>query len=408
MGINRGRRVTSMRSWGTVVVAMISSGVFVLGVLWGYPPFSAFRPTSTVLSLDQGPGCHALGISGNAEWDRYSSDEYVQALRETRALGAGRVRIGANWGEIETEPGRRRWEALDERVRIARQAGLDPLLVLQTVPSWVTIPSGPTSPEHLRLAEGFGDFAHAVAARYGDDVDAYEVWNEPNLPRFWPEPDVTHYLEFLRAAYGAIHRADPGATVITGGLAPAPDANGSIAPLTFLQRLYDLGGREYLDAIGMHPYSYPEMPSGTSVWNTFRSLKDVKRLMASRGDWGKKIWITEYGAPTGGSNGVSPDAQAAMIVEAYRLAAEDPMLGPVFVYTMIDGGAPKWDPEFHFGLYYVDQTPKPAVRALQDAVVDCPVRDYDAEVPPPAGPHPGDSLPSAPGAGSMQLPGLGS
>ena len=47
------------------------------------------------------------------------------AFTPARALGAGRVRIGANWGEIETEPGRRRWDALDERVRIARQAGLE-------------------------------------------------------------------------------------------------------------------------------------------------------------------------------------------------------------------------------------------------------------------------------------------
>lgn len=376
------RRTSLGRSWGTVLVAMASSAVLVFGILWGLTPFTAFQPTAAERPLGAGPACQSLGISGNAAWDQYSSIEYARATQATRDLGAGRVRIGANWGEIETSPGRHDWSALDDRVNKAREAGLAPLLVIQTVPSWIDIPVGPTSDAHLRIAEQFGTFSHAVAARYGRSVDSYEIWNEPNLPKFWPTPDVGHYMEFLKKAYPAIHRADPGATVITGGLAPAPDARGSIAPLTFIKRFYDLGGRNYSDAIGMHPYSYPEMPSGPSEWNAFRALNDVKRHMAGRGDSGKKIWITEYGAPTGGASGVKPEAQAAMIVEAYRLVVADPSLGPIFMYTLVDGGAPQWDSEYHFGLYYADLTPTPAVRALQDAVADCGSTDGPGQNPP--------------------------
>lgn len=365
------RQISAVRAWGTVVTAMLSSAVVVLGILWGYAPFGALRPSATVISLaDQAP-CQNIGMAGNAAWDSFSPEEYGLATEATREIGMGRVRIGANWGEIERIRGHRDWTELDMRIERARDAGLRPLLVIQTIPEWLSIPSGPITDEHRRFAAEFGEFAGAVADRFGHEVDDYEIWNEPNLHKFWPDPNVEHYVELLKAAYGEIHAADGDATVITGGLAPAPDGPQTIAPLTFLNRLYDLGGGDYSDAIGMHPYSYPELPSGNSEWNTFRSLTDVVDLMVSRGDGRKQVWLTEYGAPTGGSSGVSPQRQAEMVTEAYELATANRSIGPIFIYTLIDGGAPTWDSEAHFGLYYTNQSPKPAVAALQDAIRTC-------------------------------------
>ncbi|GLB62311.1 hypothetical protein NCCP2495_01890 [Dietzia sp. NCCP-2495] len=364
-------RVSPLRSWGTVVISMVSSVVLVLGILWGYAPFDSLRPTSEVTSMAHQEPCEIIGMAGNAQWDDFSDAEYGEAIRTTREIGMGRVRIGANWAEIETSPGNYDWSELDMRINHARNAGLQPLLVIQTVPGWITPPSGPITDEHRQFAAKYGDFAGAIADRYGNDVNEYEIWNEPNLHKFWPNPNVEHYVKLLKAAYGRIHAADPHATVITGGLAPAPDGSQTIAPLTFLDRLYELGGGDFSDAIGMHPYSYPELPSGDSEWNTFRSLTDVVNLMATHGDGDKKVWLTEYGAPTGGSSGVSPKLQAQMVAEAYELAAAHRSIGPIFIYTLIDGGAPNGDPERYFGLYYENQTPKPAVAALQDAISNC-------------------------------------
>ena len=315
--------------------------------------------------------CEIVGMAGNAQWDDFSASEYGQATRTTREIGMGRVRIGANWAEIETSPGVYDWSELDMRIGHALNAGLRPLLVVQTVPGWMAIPSGPITDKHRKFAAEYGEFAGAIADRYGDDVNEYEIWNEPNLHKFWPNPNVEHYVELLKAAYGRIHTADSHATVITGGLAPAPDGERTIAPLTFLDRLYDLGGGDFSDAIGMHPYSYPELPSGDSHWNTFRSLTDVVGLMSARGDGHKKVWLTEYGAPTGRYSGVSPEMQARMVAEAFELAAAHRSIGPIFIYTLIDGGAPTGDPERYFGLFYENQTPKPAVAALQDSISNC-------------------------------------
>lgn len=402
-------RTPVWRAWGTVLTALVTSTVVVMGTLWGYAPFSALRPTSTVTALGENPPCIDVGMAGNAEWDSYSASQYELVAETTRDLGVGRIRIGANWGEIERTAGNRDWSDLDMRINAAHIAGLTPLLVIQTVPAWLQVPSGPVTDEHRQVAAQFGEFAGSVAARYGTMVDGYEIWNEPNLHKFWPNPDVGHYVELLKAAYPAIHAADSGATVVTGGLAPAPNTSTSIAPLTFLERLYALGGGDYADAIGMHPYSYPELPSGTSDWNTFRSLTDVSALMAARGDGAKKIWLTEYGAPTGGNSGVSPQLQADMVAQAIELARANDSLGPIFIYTLIDGGAERWDSEFHFGIYYADQSPKPAVAALQSAIAGCefgggstepPVGGGSVEPPIVGGPRPEQPLTSGSGFGS--------
>ena len=80
----------------------------------------------------------------------------------------------------------------------------------------------------------FADFAGAVAARYGDRVDRYVIWNEPNLGS-WLRPQAAcfgkvctpvspHlYRGLVRAAYPAIHAADPGAQVLIGAMSSRGD-----------------------------------------------------------------------------------------------------------------------------------------------------------------------------------------
>lgn len=367
--------VSPLRSWGTVVVAMVSSVVLVLGILWGYSPFTALQPTANVASLrDQAP-CMEIGMATNADWDKFTSVNYQLATDTTRDLGIGRIRINANWSEVVSAEGVYDWSVLDMRVDHALNAGLTPLLLIHSVPDWQTIPGpGEITELHREFAANYAEFAGAVADRYGQNVDGYEIWNEPNLHKFWPNPDVAHYVTLIRAAYPAIHAADPDATVISAGLAPAVDTYNQIDPVTFLDQFYALGGNDFADAIGMHPYSHPEMPSYVADWNTFGKLGAITDLMRANGDGDKKLWLTEYGAPTqpvDGNRTVSPEMQAAMIVEAYELAAANPAIGPMFIYTLIDNAPASNDPESHFGIYYEDRRPKPAAAAIQEAIAGC-------------------------------------
>jgi hypothetical protein len=46
----------------------------------------------------------------------------------------------------------------------------------------------------------------------------WQIWNEPNLTYYWPQPFAKSYVSLLRLAHSAIKRADPGAQVVLGAL----------------------------------------------------------------------------------------------------------------------------------------------------------------------------------------------
>ena len=78
---------------------------------------------------------------------------------------------------------------------------------------------------------------------------AWEIWNEPNLKDYFTaQPFAKPYAALLRAAYPAVHGADPGATVLMASM-----ANYSWRDLA---KLLSAGGpRLRFDAAGAHPFS---------------------------------------------------------------------------------------------------------------------------------------------------------
>lgn len=351
-------------AWLVTTVAVLLSGCLV----WVLLTFEDGELPEVSMPQITAGGCPKLGIAGPAAWEGMTEEEFREMLEEQVTLGATWIRISASWHEIERYQGYLYWEGLDMRIEAAVDAGLRPLLLIHTLPTWVT-GFGVTG---SGAAEEYGNFAGAVAQRYGRDVEAYEVWNEPNIERFWPDPDPAAYAELLVDAVPKIRAADPTATVIAGGMAPASNVPGlSYSGYSFLAGLYELDALSQVDALAMHPYSYPERPSGMSQWNTFRQLASIKALMRSHGDGHKAIWLTEFGAPTAGEGGVGEREQAAMVSEALRLSWPDPGLGPLFIYTMYDLDFGEEDRESHFGLMYGPGMPKPAFTQLRELAGQC-------------------------------------
>src|SRR5439155_19951334 len=168
-----------------------------------------------------------------------------------------------------------------------------------------------------------GAYAGRVARHFRQrGVHAYEIWNEPNIAGFCAGgPDPTRYTQLLRASYAAIKRADRSATVVSAGLSPsaaygAADAQ-SMNPLTFLERMYASGARGSMDAVGWHPYNFP-WGLGLYEWSAWSQMASTspsaRSIMKANGDGKKKIWATEWGAPTGSSSqSMSEAAQAQLI-----------------------------------------------------------------------------------------------
>lgn len=302
----------------------------------------------------------SVGLAGPHDWENYTLDEYQGVLADMTSMGMERIRISALWNRIESVQGTYRWDQIDMLVNTAVAAGIQPLVVLLGVPTW-------TRPD-FEEAQGFRPeweaFCTAVATRYAGVVPAYEIWNEPNLDRFWHEGNALSFSDVLSRAVTKIKAADPNALVISGALAPTSTSATTTEPLDFIRSLYTQNALQGVDGIGWHPYSFPEMPSGTSDWNMFRKMDELKDLIVDN-NHAAQIWITEIGAPTGGDEGVGEEMQAAIIDDGLNLAAEDPLMGPVFVYTHKDLHMGEADMESWFGIYTSTGAPKPAVAAIQ-------------------------------------------
>lgn len=333
------------------------------------PSSSAALPT---------PRANDLGVSTGGPFMWLDDAELDRELAVIRSAGVAWLRIDVDWSAVESTRGQLRWTNTDRIVAAAERHGLSILGIVTYAPGWAQVPGVERGNTHGQPADPaqFAGFARAAASRYAGRVDAWEVWNEPNLGSFWaPRPDAAAYTRLLRATYPAIKSVAPSTPVLSGGLAPAVDASSGsqISPVTFARDMYRAGGKGSLDALAVHPYSYPALPddSSTSAWNTFQRLQLIRAEMVRQGDGAKQMWLTEFGAPTGSSRvSISEPAQAEMIATGIELARSWDWVGPLFIYNGRDTGTDRSDPEQNFGLVRRDFSLKPAFSAVLSAARD--------------------------------------
>jgi polysaccharide biosynthesis protein PslG len=325
-----------------------------------------------------GPGGGLAGGAGFAEGHYIlgrSDAELAAELSGIAATGARYVRVPIDWWVVQ--PYRNtdwQWGEIDRIVDAAHSRGLTVLGLIAYTPPWARPAGSPAQTPPTNPAD-YARFARAAAQRYAPrGLHDWEIWNEPNLAFFWqPRPDPAAYTRLLIAAYDAIKSVDPGATVMTGGLSPAPDAadGSAVAPVTFLRGIYAAGGGGHFDAVAHHPSNYPFMPLKPEANyndNAFGGVTPVLRqTMVENGDSLKRIWATEMGAPT--VQGMTPDYLARYITEAYAVWESWPWTGPLLWYSYRDGLYDPVDKEANFGLVRADGTPKqPALDAFVAAV----------------------------------------
>ena len=321
------------------------------------PPSATAKPANPTLApqpaLSGSMSSPDFGVQAFLWWRPEVADRDLDLIRDA---GFGWVKQYFAWQDIEgAAKGKFDWSRSDRVVDQVQQRGLKLIVRIGQDPDrpfWAG--DAPANAGH------FADFARQVAARYRGRIQAYQVWNEPNLAREWGKkrPDPVGYAGMLKQVYAAIKASDPAAAVVTAGMAPTTQDNNEAMPdLVFYQGLYDAMGKQsngYFDFLGAHgagwavsPETDPQVvatdpklhnndPSAAALKRVyaFRRLEDIRALMVNNGDANKRIVVLEFGWTTdprqntgyywhGAGAGIDESVKGKYLVRAYQYAAKN-------------------------------------------------------------------------------------
>ena len=286
-------------------------------------------------------------------------------IAAARALHAAVVRAAVPWSVLEPlAPGQIAPRALaftDRLVSDASAAGIRVIMIVDSTPCWAT-----TAPASLlrrcvgarasganawppRDPSAYAAFVAYLAQRYGTQLAAIEIWNEPDQANqfYFAGPDKPQrYAAILRAAYPAIKRANPLVPVIAGSLV---GSNGA-----FLRALYAAGIKGYYDGLAVHFYNL-----------VLASLRSIREVQLANGD-SKPLWLDEFGWSSCYPRHriqeeqacVSTGVQASDITNVFRSLARTPFVAAAVVYDLQNSGREE------FGVLTGSGARKPAFAAL--------------------------------------------
>jgi hypothetical protein len=283
----------------------------------------------TVPQNDRFGLCFVSAVEAPADAARYS---------KAVAAGAGWTRVPIYWGNVERSTGVMDWSAVDRVAADDQANGLTTNAILLGTPSQYATAGQPgialpqvgkrpvplsglgdqktevspasSAPQNLYqpiFSDGtdipspgkainpgnpWARFVYAAVARYAPQIRHWEIWNEPDYPFFW-NSSVQDYYRLLKVAYIAAKFADPGSTVLLGGLAIY------ISP-GWLESLFEVMKTDparvqrdangwYFDILPIHIYS--------NSYETYYQVRRVRTLLQKYGLGGKSIWINESGVP---------------------------------------------------------------------------------------------------------------
>lgn len=225
-----------------------------------------------------------------------------------------------------------------------KAAGINTVMIFNQETSWPPTADGKFDQQYVH---NFGELAKKLVTSFGNNVAAYEIWNEednqavsPDLPYVPP----ANYAMLLSGLYNAIKSVDKSKIVLVGGL--------EYGDPTYLDNVAAniVGGKIPADGIGVHPY----------IINVPALVASVKNYIAH--SQGLPLWITEFGWET--NEGTPPGAdQADYLCAVYTQLQLDPSLNSHVAVAQWYTWTDLYNPGF--GLLTSDGHPKPSYYAFQ-------------------------------------------
>lgn len=205
----------------------------------------------------------------------------------------------------------------------------------------------------------FMEHVEQIADRYGDNIAAFEILNEPNNNQIlsWEtngqveEVDPLIYGRLVIDSYNTIKEISPDSEVVVGALLHH-HLDGVDQHFDWMDRVYDsVHVRTYKSTNGKHPWDAVSIhPYFLTAEGVIDHMHEFRELQSSYND-SSPLWLTEIGLeahpPAWTSFGImdpsdSELAQAQFMEEVYtRLPEETPFVERAFWFKYEDFGNPR-------------------------------------------------------------------
>lgn len=289
---------------------------------------------------------------------RFDWLDWERPRQATQDLGVSWLREEFTWKYLEPEQGNWNFEFTDRSIQYADQTGAQIMGLLDYSAPWATaVPHDPHADKYMPDLTLWRTYVRTVVDRYADQVDAWQVWNEPNISIFFkPNPDPAAYAQLLAIASEEIRSHDPDAQIVIAGT--------SRVDMGFLDGVMAQGAGDDFDILAFHPYpvSFAAAPEQMGY------VTDMRNAQAMAQKYNKPVWITEIGWPNHEGGPVSDQLQAAYLVRTMLLGYPYDQIKKYFWYDLRDDGDNARYHEHRFGLMTRDFAPKPAYTAYHQAI----------------------------------------
>jgi len=328
------------------------------------------------------------------------------ALNELQSLGVRSLRVILRWSDVApgpaetqmpnfepTDPEAYAWGEYDELMAAAKARNWPVLLTVSgPVPKWATKAKldNVTRPN----ATAFAAFMTAVGRKYGDQVNLWAIWNEPNQPQFL-RPQYARggratspriYRSLFLAGQRGLRKAGQGSdTVLLGETSPRGNSR-VVRPLAFLRGVLCLNARYKrvgkcgaLSAGGYAHHAYttrqgptfkPPSRDDVTIGALSRLTKVLDRARAAGALTSRlPIHLTEFGIQSTPDtiSGVSLAKQVEYRAISEKIAYDNPRVVSFSQYLLRDSDptGPKEYGGFESGLRFADGKPKPSLPAFR-------------------------------------------
>lgn len=349
---------------------IVLSGLLIIGILFGVAILVSRNAEADVTSLKPSRSVvwkDFLGV--NAQFHFFPEATYRKQMERLRELDLQWVRIAMHWAILEPQQGRY-YPPFDAATKVMAEEKLKAVGFLAGSAPFAT--SAPRSspyqdsfpPKDNRL---YSESLTRFIERY-PEFEAWQIWNEPNLPSFWrPKEDPDAYAALLHDAVMTVRQRFPEKTLGTAGMAYFSQMPSRGMEL-MLKSLLAKGLASENLVVAYHPYT--EYPEGNTVGKN--EFLDTARFINGglRSEGVKEIWATEWGW----SSYSGPKEMQAIIgisgqadFTLRRLALMSALdYDRVFLFNLSDLDARASVRDQSYGLLDLDGQPKPVFHALKN------------------------------------------